>query len=158
MLDLLGDELAHPGQLVVRENVDDLQGQPLELVLFLVAELGHESADLARQRAAHLVVHVLGEQAVGLARRIRVGRDGAPHDGRDVGGEVIEYLGRRAAARAVACGQLPAHFGVGMPGVLFRPVVGGGRRPLAAAAVEDAAEKSGHGPSSLAALGAGATA
>jgi S-methylmethionine-dependent homocysteine/selenocysteine methylase len=91
-LDFLGDDLAHLRQLIMGKNLENLEGQFLDLVPGVLAEVGRNTANFARQIATHFVIHILGQQPVGLARSLFVAGDLAPHRGQLVGGKIIKNL------------------------------------------------------------------
>ena len=119
-LDLLGDDLAHPRKLVVGKRLENLEGQPVHLVLGFRAEPRRKAADFARQVAAHLIVDVVDQQAVGLPGRVFVGGDLAPDVDEVVGGQIIEDLGSHVAAG----GQLAPRIAVAVAGEILRLAVG----------------------------------
>src|SRR6185437_12707306 len=110
-LDLFGQDRAHARQLVVGEFLQRLDGERAELLAFLLVQIGHQPADLARQLDAHLVVLVVRKQAVGLGWRAHIGGHRAADHRRTLGRQIQQHVRPRVGAgRQFVVGGLLALF------------------------------------------------
>ena len=118
----LGQNLAHPRDLVAGQDLQRLVGRVAEGVARVGIELGHHLGDLLGQVRAHGLMGVACQFQVGLARRGGVGGRRLTHLDRRVFGKEIEDLGPKVLAR----GQGPAHLGVLVTGEAFGLFIGEG--------------------------------
>ena len=119
LIQFLGEDAAHPRQLIARKDVQDFEHDVADPAPLVPAQLRGEARDLARQLATHLVVAVADECMVRLDRRQNIGGHGTAYPGVDILRKKVKDFRLHIAPR----GKPPPRERRGVTGDPLGPVV-----------------------------------
>ena len=106
VLDLFGQNRAHPHRRIARQMFKRLDGKIDDMRAFPFLQAGHQARDFSGELDAHIFVVIFGEITVDGSRRGQIGGDGGAGGGRAMLGQIFQD----AVAGIGALGELGLGF------------------------------------------------